>query len=466
MDPRCGKTVDELITLQNHEFFLNPQLSKTCSGDAVALCPSEVRLAANKRFSSGGALIGCLIKNRLNVTSANCKMDLLAKQRQRLENIKNNPAAFEACADDAWKWCEAESFDGTSGRVRQCLWNHRDHLSSHCAGLTDAAMAMESEDFRLNLEMQKSCKIASKRYCKGETPERVIGCLLDNMHGSDMDTRCRKQLVKETTKRAHGIIFNPSLHRACKAEVQRLQLETRCSNTPLINCLAQHKEDVVAARCKAEIFKVQKLQSADVRARPLMLKACTNDAAKLCTGVLPGNGKLHACLRKHIKELASKECQEHVLQVKLAESMDAMLNPMIRSSCSNERKVFCNSIEHGDQRLLICLKREQTKDGFGEPCKKALLEVDIPEKLVKAQRDHDDVRVQNAVKKALSQIKAYVSKQTPHVSDLSATTIAGVAIAGMVCCSMSLIVVLVVCRRCRGKYQEIDGPEAGDEVVP
>jgi hypothetical protein len=46
-----------------------------------------------------------------------------------------------------------------------------------------------------------------------------------------------------------------------------------------------------------------------------LLKACTTDVEKLCKGIVPGGGKIAACLQKHENQV-SVGCAKAILKAK------------------------------------------------------------------------------------------------------------------------------------------------------
>jgi hypothetical protein len=59
------------------------------------------------------------------------------------------------------------------------------------------------------------------------------------------------------------------------------------------------------------------------------VQACSADVAKHCTHVVPGNGRVHACLRKNEGKL-SQQCKQQVETAEAREHQEVSLNPIIR----------------------------------------------------------------------------------------------------------------------------------------
>eukprot|EP00929_Paragymnodinium_shiwhaense_P077184 TRINITY_DN3973_c0_g1_i4.p1 TRINITY_DN3973_c0_g1~~TRINITY_DN3973_c0_g1_i4.p1 ORF type:complete len:1170 (+),score=353.01 TRINITY_DN3973_c0_g1_i4:74-3583(+) len=473
MADSCRKVVEDHIELKNSEFNLNPQLEKHCEKDAASLCPDEFKNAEDEDFTSNGALIGCLIVHRNDVKKDRCKQGLLIKQRQRVESLKNDPAYFEACNNDAWSLCEEEMYDGSPGVVRKCLAESRDQLSEGCLQVQEKVEAMQAEDIRLNPRLERNCHAARKQYCGDVDPGtgRVISCLLDHMHGSGMDGQCQESLVKEVEKRSRSVDNNPNVMKQCAMDMKALVNTRQCSQStpsksripsqktaPMLNCLLENRKSIQSSACLSALLKVQKLQSEDVRAKGGMKQSCKADMDKFCGQIRFGAGRMHECLRKHLDELQNEDCKEMVKKVQLAESTNALINPKIRRFCKNERKAFCNGVEAGNARVLVCLKSHKDDEGFSSECRGALTKVDLsPEKKkqVKGLRNADDARVQAAVNEAISEIKAWLLAKAPSFEDGSGTFLAGGIIGAMVACAFTGLAISLACRRCKKNYAEL-----------
>jgi hypothetical protein len=60
------------------------------------------------------------------------------------------------------------------------------------------------------------------------------------------------------------------------------------------------------------------------------VQACSADVAKHCVHVVPGNGRVHACLRQNDAKLGP-QCKQQVETAEAREHQDVSLNPIIRT---------------------------------------------------------------------------------------------------------------------------------------
>ncbi len=129
----------------------------------------------------------------------------------------------------------------------------------------------------------------------------------------------------------------------CAADAARL-----CQGIPpgrgrLAACLASHQADLSPA-CR------QKIEAARRNVEELA-EACRPDAARLCQGIVPGRGRIAACLRSHEADL-SPACRGAMAagRQRVRELSDA---------CRPDAARLCRGIPPGGGRILACLKSHE-----------------------------------------------------------------------------------------------------------
>jgi hypothetical protein len=88
---------------------------------------------------------------------------------------------------------------------------------------------------------------------------------------------------------------------------------------------------------------------------------CVADLRKLCPGIQPGNNRLRACMREHIRDV-SFECL--VTLAKFAEVRGS------RNECSAHLRQQCASVERGGGQFAACLRSAVAS--LSDACKDAL----------------------------------------------------------------------------------------------
>lgn len=81
---------------------------------------------------------------------------------------------------------------------------------------------------------------------------------------------------------------------------------------------------------------------------------CRADVARLCAGVVPGEGRLRDCIRAHAKEL-SPGCSARLQAAeRMAEA--GRLDPRGAVACRDDVQRLCKGIPSGGGRWLRCLQ--------------------------------------------------------------------------------------------------------------
>jgi hypothetical protein len=80
-------------------------------------------------------------------------------------------------------------------------------------------------------------------------------------------------------------------------------------------------------------------------------KACAADAAKLCKGMRPGQGRVAKCLKEHENEL-SPACKANISEAK-EEAKE------FSEACKEDAQKNCKGVKPGGGRILQCLKKNE-----------------------------------------------------------------------------------------------------------
>jgi hypothetical protein len=82
-------------------------------------------------------------------------------------------------------------------------------------------------------------------------------------------------------------------------------------------------------------------------------RPCRDDAARLCQGVQPGEGRVARCLKQHSNEL-SPACKNNIAKMK-EEIKKA------REACKDDAKKLCGGIKPGGGKIAQCLKQHESE---------------------------------------------------------------------------------------------------------
>ena len=86
---------------------------------------------------------------------------------------------------------------------------------------------------------------------------------------------------------------------------------------------------------------------------------CAKDREMYCAGVEHGEGRLMKCMKDNADKL-SAECKAH--QAKAKEAMKD-----VKEACHADAEKFCGDVKHGRGRVMKCMKEH--KDELSEACK-------------------------------------------------------------------------------------------------
>merc|ERR1712216_942121 len=88
--------------------------------------------------------------------------------KQGLDNIKNAPFTYSKCVNDVHEYCK-DVVPG-SGRVHECLLQHKKFLSPECGMAEFELQKLKAEDITLSISASTACKEDMSRFCHSVTP--------------------------------------------------------------------------------------------------------------------------------------------------------------------------------------------------------------------------------------------------------------------------------------------------------
>ncbi|HUU00349.1 MAG TPA: cysteine rich repeat-containing protein [Myxococcota bacterium] len=152
---------------------------------------------------------------------------------------------------------------------------------------------------------------------------------------------------------------------ACGADVRNFCKGIRPGQSRLVRCLWQQREQL-SGRCKAQARR-------DWEKAMQISADCTRDARKLCRGIIPGKGRIAACLLSHEAEL-SPACRPHVARVReTGEKVKKGLDKLILGACKADKDRFCNDVRPGHNRIVDCLSGHRAE--LRPACRRKLMRV-------------------------------------------------------------------------------------------
>jgi hypothetical protein len=138
---------------------------------------------------------------------------------------------------------------------------------------------------------------------------------------------------------------------ACRADVEKLCAGIPPGGGKLHACLRAN-EAKVSPECKAQLASVaHKVKEVGA--------ACADDIQSICPDVQPGGGAVLACLKTNLFSVTAG-CRDVIrgAQEKVAE---------FKKACGKDARTFCKGITPGDGRVWACLKSKEAE--LSPPCR-------------------------------------------------------------------------------------------------
>jgi hypothetical protein len=136
----------------------------------------------------------------------------------------------------------------------------------------------------------------------------------------------------------------------CAADAKEFCKGVKLGQGRLVRCMWQHRDQLSPAckqKAKEDWEKLMQI-SAD----------CAEDAKKFCKGIIPGHGRIAACLMSHEAEL-SPACKVHSEETRA--KINEGIEKLVLGACKKDRDKFCKDVEPGEGRIVECLKQNRAK---------------------------------------------------------------------------------------------------------
>ncbi|KAF8065837.1 wdr3 [Scenedesmus sp. PABB004] len=358
--------------------LLDPPLLQACAANISTHCmnPAEALVCLKGMLGAG-----------LPVAPA-CGDVLRARLLEAADNYDLLPEVSAACAAERRAFCEGVPPAG----VLDCLTDSKDHerFGESCR--------------RARGSLGARCRVRRRRLAGAKAPPSA------SIPAAAVASECREALTGQLLVAVSDIRLLTSLHRACAPAAAALCPGISPGDGRIIECLQRRADEVDSAPCRRQLLRLQGFAAHDyrldatlravcVRARHAApgaparrgrrarapgpraraaaaaapgAQACAADVAAHCAHVVPGDGRVHTCLRSHEAAL-SPACLAKAQEAEAREHGEVSINPVIREACGPSISSLCGALSgRSIAQLAPCLARHAADDALPARCRVAL----------------------------------------------------------------------------------------------
>lgn len=151
----------------------------------------------------------------------------------------------------------------------------------------------------------------------------------------------------------------------CKADREKFCKDVQPGDGRIMQCLSDNKAQLAPDCAK----KVENFANG-------FQAACGADVQKLCANVEKGKGRRIKCLNDNAAQL-SPACKTKLDEFKAQHQGKAEERKQFREACKNDVKTHCKGVQHGQGRVVACLREKQSSLSSG--CQAELAKVPAPQ---------------------------------------------------------------------------------------
>eukprot|EP00878_Enallax_costatus_P020866 GHUV01022075.1.p1 GENE.GHUV01022075.1~~GHUV01022075.1.p1 ORF type:complete len:715 (+),score=210.45 GHUV01022075.1:1362-3506(+) len=367
--PACRDELDAMIEARVRDFRIDSRLRKVCEIPIRELCGGMDSYEDEETDMNV-----CLQDSVDRIQPGPCRSMVFEYQKLAAQDIRFDVPLADACHKDRQKLCA--NVPPGSARVIRCLQNNRDKLSGVCRATLFDEEVRFSENIDFQFPMKQACLQEIEMYCK-DIPHgnaRVIRCLQNSKTKKDFGKTCLAEVMAFEQKSSQDYRFNFRLKKMCKGDIERVCKdvchpdEDQVCGGQVLRCLTEKLDELKSEDCRKEVYYFQKMEVSNYHNDVILAAQCRNDVEKFCKNVQPGDGRVHACLREHRKEI-SDGCRREEMILEQQEAEHIELRPNLLKACSNERQTFCGNVQPGSARVFRCLAEKLADPDFGPRCR-------------------------------------------------------------------------------------------------
>lgn len=344
-------------------------LAKACSRDAKKYCKKP-------KYLGDGKTLACL-RNHYSKLAGRCQSEVFRSQRDGAEDFRADAQLHHYCSKEADNLCS--DVEPGQGRIQACLREKQGRLTWQCKVEVFRHEVENSADMRLNVVLLRTCMGEQQAFCN--FPEagdaRIFECLEDMRYQPDFGIGCRTHVELVLQRRSTDFRLNPQLAEACKSDIEDtcgLELQrsddVASEDGKVLNCLQDHRLNLVDAECKRQVHRNMKRRSEDIRLNYPLASVCGDDRKRLCPNEKPGSARVIGCLQRHRSELQF-ECRASLFDQEQQMAEDIDFQYPLRAACMAEIQVLCSAdhVTSGHARVVRCLQTHLDSAAVGQKCR-------------------------------------------------------------------------------------------------
>lgn len=399
----CVELLNDIAEFEGRSVANNTQLFGACRGDMNRLAADNS--CDQSLFEGDGGWIACLKAHKSDLTSA-CQGAVFDEEVNEAGDIRADAKIMEACASEISTLCGDVPDPAPVGQLQFCLRSKMKNpaMSPKCKSAVFTRNVEDAEDIRLDARTNRLCQVEMSTFCTGieEGDARMKQCLYSHRSRDGFSSECSEAITLAVETTEQDIRLDYRLIRQCMTDAKEFcQTEISTYLPPgglkamepasaenagrVIACLKEHRDELRKPSCRKEVIRVEETQAEDIAADAPVSRACADDIQRFCANVVPGEGRVHECLRNAIQEGSrnagdddgrgvSAACRAAEFSEELVEAKDVLLNPKVRQMCGPTIEQLCGDIpSHEDEGLLLqCLLDNNGADEMSVSCAQSL----------------------------------------------------------------------------------------------
>ncbi|KAK6184750.1 hypothetical protein SNE40_007151 [Patella caerulea] len=372
MNSKCAAGIEHHQLISLKEFRFNHKFKEVCQEAVTTLCKNKKTKLEVVSCLSEHVRNDTLLDNKHRIDKK-CRKQLKVELLQRGESINLDPKLKMACKIDIETLCGVNQ--AGNAEVIECLKSKQKKLSSNCHKLI---FKREKDEFAIaDYGIATACKRMIQIHCSidDDNEIKIMNCLKKAKDDPSFDNNCRTVILRRQIAQSNDYRLNPQLRKSCRQDIPKFCkdiLKTQKNDEDLegkvINCLKkQYAVKRLSKECSYEIYDRIKEAASDIRLAPQLASICSTEIQTHCQNeviaagdeeeIKGGPGRIQECLKEQFlkKKLKNKQCIREIALLIEENRVDVNVDPLLNAACQNDIVHFCQGITPGEGKIMSCL---------------------------------------------------------------------------------------------------------------